>query len=95
MPKPSLVVVLPIAIKTWRRERGMTQLALAEATGMKCSAGLIALIETGRRQPGLVNAIAIAQALEIPLAAIATVYATTKEIADAASKFTQPVGETA
>lgn len=73
MPRQPQVEILPLALKSWRKERGQTQLDLARLAG--CSEGLIAQIETGRRQPGLTNAVAIAHALDVPLAAIAHVYA--------------------
>lgn len=60
------------ALPAWRKVRGLTQEALAIKAG--CSPTLIALIETGKRQPGLVNAIAIARALEVPLRAFAVVH---------------------
>ncbi|MCU1488313.1 MAG: Helix-turn-helix domain [Actinomycetia bacterium] len=63
--------MLPDAVAEWRLERGMSQEELAEAS--KVSGSLIALIETGRRQPGITNALAIAKALTVPITAIATV----------------------
>jgi transcriptional regulator with XRE-family HTH domain len=66
------VSVLPEALRAWRRERGWTQEQLAERAG--CSSTLIALIETGKRQPGLANAIGIARAIGVPLTALAIVH---------------------
>lgn len=70
--------MLPAALKAWRRERSMSQSDLA--TSAQCSEGLVAQIETGRRQPGLVNAIAIAKALSVPLDAIALVHVATDDL---------------
>lgn len=67
--------MLPAALKAWRKERGMSQAALAAATNHQVSEGLIAQIETGRRQPGLENGKAIAAALGVDVAAIALVHA--------------------
>lgn len=66
------MTVLREALPAWRKANGLTQKELAERAG--CSPTLIALIETGERQPGLMNAIAIAKALGIPLGAIAQVH---------------------
>lgn len=66
------VTILPDALKAWRGQRSMSQAALAEAAS--CSEGLIALIETGRRQPGLSNALAISRALGVPLRVFALVH---------------------
>lgn len=63
--------MLPDAIKAWRTERSLSQMELARLAG--CSEGLIAQIETGRRQPGLKNALGIAAALGVKLTAIAIV----------------------
>lgn len=63
---------LPEALKTWRKERDMSQKALAHASGV--SPTLIAMIETGDRQPSRLNADDIAKALGVPLEAIAFVY---------------------
>lgn len=68
------VRVLPDALKTWRRERGFSQKMLAERTGGTVSPTAIAMIETGERQPSRLNAEDIAQALGVPLGAIAFVY---------------------
>ena len=70
MPKRQ-VQVLPTGLKAWRRERDLTQAELAKRVG--CSDTLIALIETGRRQPGYDNAIAIAELLGVELEAFAIV----------------------
>lgn len=74
MPKQQQVSVLPKGLKAWRRERNFSQADLAAATGHKVSEGLIAQIETGRRQPGLSNALAIAKALGIDLEAVAVIH---------------------
>lgn len=66
------VTVLPKAIKAWRGVRGLSQEALAEKSGV--SAGMVALIETGRRQPGLGNLLAIAGALEVEPEVIAMIH---------------------
>lgn len=66
------VSVLPVGLAAWRKQRNLTQEQLAQAAGI--SPTLVALIETGRRQPGLANAIAIAEALDVPLAAFALVH---------------------
>jgi transcriptional regulator with XRE-family HTH domain len=46
--RPS-ITALPDAFRAWRKERELSQEALAAAVG--CTTGMIALIETGRRQP--------------------------------------------
>lgn len=63
------VQMLPAALRAWRSERDLTQEQLAKRAG--CSASLIALIETSRRQPSLPTATDIATALRVPLAALA------------------------
>lgn len=68
------VRVLPEALKSWRNERGWSQKELSEQTGKVVSAALIAMIETGDRQPSRLNAEDIAKALGVPLEAIAFVY---------------------
>jgi transcriptional regulator with XRE-family HTH domain len=80
MPREQQVTVLPLAIAAWRREKKMSQADLAKLAG--CSEGLIAQIETSRRQPGLGNAIGIARAFGIELGAIAIVHATPEELAE-------------
>ena len=47
----------------------------------RCSEGLVAQIETGRRQPGLINAINIAKALGVPLGAIAFIHVNASDVA--------------
>lgn len=74
MPRQQQVEVLPRGLKAWRKERGLSQAALAAATGHQVSEGLIAQIETGRRQPGLENGRVIAQALGVELEAFAIVF---------------------
>lgn len=63
---------LPEALKTWRKQRDMSQKTLAALSGV--SPTLIAMIETGDRQPSRLNAEDIAKALGVPLEAIAFVY---------------------
>ena len=65
------VTVLPEGLRQWRKVRDITQIELAKRVG--CSDTLIALIETGRRQPGIENARAIADVLGVPLEAFALV----------------------
>lgn len=65
------VQMLPKGLRAWRKQRGFTQVELAKRVG--CSETLIALIETGRRQPGIDNAKAIAEALGVDLEAFATI----------------------
>jgi len=79
VPRQQQVTVLPEALKTWRKERSISQSQLASSAG--CSEGLIAQIETERRQPGLVNALGIARALGVPLRAIAIVHLSDQELA--------------
>lgn len=73
MPRQQQVTILPQAIKAWRKERDMSQADLAAKPGCP-SEGMIAQIETGRRQPGLSNALAIAKAFDVPIGAIAIVH---------------------
>lgn len=70
MPKRQ-VQVLPAGLRAWRGVRDLTQVELARRAG--CSDTLIALIETGRRQPGYDNALAIAKVLGVELDAFALV----------------------
>lgn len=76
MPRQQQVTVLPKGLRAWRAERGLSQAQLASATGHQVSEGLIAQIETGRRQPGLTNGRAIASALGVDLEAFAIVHET-------------------
>lgn len=73
MPRQQQVNMLPTGLKEWRKVRGLSQAGLAAATGHEVSEGLIAQIETGRRQPGLANGRLIASALDVPLEAFAFV----------------------
>ncbi len=57
--------MLPGALRAWRAERGWSQEELAQRAG--CSPTLIALIETGKRQPSLETARRIARALGLGL----------------------------
>lgn len=75
--------MLPGALKAWREVRGkqwnpdgkpLSQKQLARLTGGSVSQTLIAMIETGERQPSRLNAEDIARALDVPLDAIAFVY---------------------
>lgn len=59
----------------------MSQADLAKRSG--CSEGLIAQIETGRRQPGLTNAVAIARSFGVSLDAIALVHVDLAEVQQA------------
>ena len=72
------VTVLPEALRQWRKLRGLNQRDLArkasEFDGATVSESLIASIETGLRQPSLYNARGIAEALDVPLRAIAIVH---------------------
>lgn len=77
--RTSYVTVLPAALKAWRAERGVSQQELADLSGL--SAGLIGLIETGRRQPGPANLISIARALGVSPHAIALVAVDLSELA--------------
>ena len=73
------VTIRPPTLRAFRQIRGWSQLRLAEAAtaiagpGVSVSESLIALIETGRRQPSLATAQAIADGLGIPLDALAVV----------------------
>lgn len=79
MPRQQQVTVNPAAIRAWRKERGLSQAQLAKPS--KCSEGLIAQIETGRRQPGLVNALSIARALGVDLDVIAAIHVSPADVA--------------
>lgn len=68
--KPRLTV-LPEALRCWRRERGVSQEALALA--VEVTPGMIALIETSRRQPSMDLLERIAAALGVPSAALALI----------------------
>ena len=73
------VTILPEALRQWRNLRKLNQRDLArkasEFDGATVSESLIAAIETGLRQPSLLNAQGIADALSVPLRAIAIVHA--------------------
>lgn len=66
------VTVNPKALKFVRGVRGFSQEKLADESDT--SSGLIANIETGRRQPGLANLFAIAKALDIDPEVIAEIH---------------------
>lgn len=70
-PRSPRVRIKPQVLKAWRKERDLTQFALAQLVG--CSDTLIALIETGRRQPSYENALAMAEAFGIDLEVLADV----------------------
>jgi len=82
------VTTLPIALKEWRRERAMSQATLASRAGV--SEGLIAQIETGRRQPGLTNLMAIAEALRVDPHALAIIHVDLSKVAAMAPAITVP-----
>jgi transcriptional regulator with XRE-family HTH domain len=78
------VFIKPATAAAFRLKCGLSQaglaakatLALREQTGdpdAGISESLVALIETGRRQPSLRNATALAAAMGIPVDALATV----------------------
>lgn len=73
------LTVLPDALKAWRAERGISQETLARRVGK--TPGMIALIETGRRQPGRELLDAIADTLGVPAAALAFIPPTVDEAA--------------
>ncbi len=56
---------LGLRIRTLRRQRGLTQGALAEA--VELSVAYMSLIERGSRNPPFTTVVAIAHALEVPL----------------------------
>jgi transcriptional regulator with XRE-family HTH domain len=63
---------LPDALRAWRKQRdGISQETLAARVGV--TPGMIALIETGRRQPGLALLVRIAEVLDVPPTALAFV----------------------
>lgn len=72
MPRQQLVTIQPEAVKAQRAVRGFSQAKLAELANV--SEGFIAHVETGRRQPGYGNALAIARALGVDLTTIADVH---------------------
>lgn len=68
------LTVLPGAMKAWRKERGISQETLAKRIDV--TPGMIALIETGRRQPGAELLARIAAELRVPADALAFIPAT-------------------
>jgi DNA-binding XRE family transcriptional regulator len=50
-------------IKVWREHRGLSQRQLAEAVGVRAT--YVSQLETGRKQPSLQMAIALARALSL------------------------------
>jgi transcriptional regulator with XRE-family HTH domain len=86
------VIIRPATAAAFRRKCKLSQaglaakatLALREQTGdaeASISESLVALIETGRRQPSLRNAAALAAAMEIPLDALAEVQVAEEAVA--------------
>lgn len=65
------ITVLPEAFRAWRAIRGTSQETLAKNTG--CTPGMIALIETARRQPSLALLERIAHELDVPADALALI----------------------
>lgn len=76
MSKPRLTV-LPEAMRSWRRERSISQEALAAA--VEVTPGMIALIETKRRQPSYELLERIAKVLGISPHALALIEAPAEE----------------
>lgn len=70
MSRPA-VTVLPDALKAWRGQRGISQETLAKA--VEVSPGMIALIETERRQPSFDLLVKIAAELDVPPGALALI----------------------
>lgn len=65
----------PATLRAIRKLRGYSQVGLAERVGLvdpeaQVSESLVALIETGRRQPSRRNAVAIAKALDVEFGAL-------------------------
>lgn len=71
VPQQQLVTFQPGAVSDRRKAAGLTQATLAELANV--SEAFISHIETGRRQPGYANALAIARALGVDLTTIADV----------------------
>jgi len=61
--------MMPDAMRAWRAQLNMSQADLAREA--ECSEGLIAQIETRRRQPSPGTALRIAEGLRVKLTAIA------------------------
>jgi transcriptional regulator with XRE-family HTH domain len=57
-------------VREYRRNRGLTQEALAEALDL--SVAYVSLIERGGRNPPYTTVVAIARALDVPTARIVT-----------------------
>lgn len=77
------VTLLPKAVSEWRKLRdwsqeGLAKYATATATlrgkDIKVSPSAIAMIETGKRQPSLAVAEAIAEALGVPVEALGVIH---------------------
>lgn len=73
--------VIPEALRRWRDERKLSQSALAKKA--RCSEALITHAESGHRNLSLHSVIRIADALEVPISAIARINATDAEVAAA------------
>lgn len=58
----------PVALRTIRQRSGLTVTALAEAAGIRQAH--LSNIESGRRRPSPELALALAEALQVPLMAI-------------------------
>lgn len=65
------ILVLAGALRAWRKERGLSQERLAHAVGV--TPGMIALIETNRRQPSADLLERIATELGVPVDALALI----------------------
>lgn len=76
MPSMERLTVLPGAMKAWRKERGISQETLAKRVDR--TPGMIALIETGRRQPSAELLAGIAAQLDVPADALAFIPAGTE-----------------
>lgn len=84
MGRPREVTANISALKAWRKEKGWSQKelaarAMAQGEDVTVSPTLIALIETGERQPSLRNAAAIAAAFGVAVEVIAEIHEDTKE----------------
>ena len=67
-PRRQILARLGDRVRTLRRARGLTQEALAEALDL--SVAYISLIERGGRNPPYTTVVAIAAALDTPIAEI-------------------------
>jgi transcriptional regulator with XRE-family HTH domain len=64
-PRREVLRRLGERVRTRRRERGLTQEALAEALSL--SVAYVSLIERGGRNPPFTTVVSIARALEVPV----------------------------